>query len=255
MCCCRLLFQSCSNTQHTQELWSAPGHPISGPLEYRHVYVDITDVQVEATEFTHAGHTCPGAMGYSFAAGTTDGERQSSTVSVTCGSTRPRVTCRLRPAGWYALMPLAARRTVLARSCPQRRCSQPAPSAAPLPNTAPACVWPPQPPSSPPVPSCRSRCFRFFPRRPPQRRRPHPLVSTCIPYQWCLQGRGQPCAAAVPGCQASAAECGGGLQALPLGAKGHRSGAVAAWQLCECWKLRVEGAWVDMLSCSIAMWD
>lgn len=66
------------NTPTQQELWSAPGHPITAPLEYRHMYVDMTDIQVEATEFTHAGRTCPGAMGYSFAAGTTDGERQRS---------------------------------------------------------------------------------------------------------------------------------------------------------------------------------
>jgi hypothetical protein len=38
------------------------------------MYVDMTNVEVAATEFTHAGHTCVGAMGYSFAAGTTDGK-------------------------------------------------------------------------------------------------------------------------------------------------------------------------------------
>jgi hypothetical protein len=57
-----------------QELWSAPGHDIAGPIAYNHMFVDMTNVEVAATEFTHAGHTCVGAMGYSFAAGTTDGE-------------------------------------------------------------------------------------------------------------------------------------------------------------------------------------
>lgn len=58
----------------TQELWSAPGHDISGPIAYNHMFVDMTNTEVAATEFTHAGHTCVGAMGYSFAAGTTDGK-------------------------------------------------------------------------------------------------------------------------------------------------------------------------------------
>lgn len=45
------------------------------------MYIPISDMQVEATEFTHAGHTCLGAMGYSFAAGTTDGERQRTAAT------------------------------------------------------------------------------------------------------------------------------------------------------------------------------
>lgn len=39
------------------------------------MFITISDTEVEASEFTRAGHTCLGAMGYSFAAGTTDGER------------------------------------------------------------------------------------------------------------------------------------------------------------------------------------
>jgi hypothetical protein len=44
-------------------------------MDYRHMFITISDTEVEASEFTRAGHTCLGAMGYSFAAGTTDGER------------------------------------------------------------------------------------------------------------------------------------------------------------------------------------
>lgn len=57
-----------------QELWSAPGTSIIGSLDYRHAYIDMSSMTVAASSFTAAGTTCPGAMGYSFAAGTTDGE-------------------------------------------------------------------------------------------------------------------------------------------------------------------------------------
>lgn len=58
----------------------SPGHPISGPLDYRHMYIDISNMEVDESEVTHAGHTCLGAMGYSFAAGTTDGECVSNQI-------------------------------------------------------------------------------------------------------------------------------------------------------------------------------
>jgi neutral ceramidase len=57
-----------------QNLWAAPGAAITGSLDYRHTYIDISNMQVQDSQFTAAGSTCPGAMGYSFAAGTTDGE-------------------------------------------------------------------------------------------------------------------------------------------------------------------------------------
>lgn len=59
-----------------QELWGAGGRTVTGGIDYRHIYVDISGMQVAASKFTRAGRTCPGAMGYSFAAGTTDGEQQ-----------------------------------------------------------------------------------------------------------------------------------------------------------------------------------
>ena len=45
----------------------------AGGIDYRHKFVDMTKVVVEASNFTRAGKTCPAAMGFSFAAGTTDG--------------------------------------------------------------------------------------------------------------------------------------------------------------------------------------
>ena len=46
----------------------------AGPVQFRHRYVDMSNVQVQASNYTRAGHTCKPAMGFSFAAGTTDGE-------------------------------------------------------------------------------------------------------------------------------------------------------------------------------------
>jgi hypothetical protein len=46
-------------------------------MDYRHTFVNITGMEVANSEYTHAGHTCMGALGYSFAAGTTDGEQDS----------------------------------------------------------------------------------------------------------------------------------------------------------------------------------
>jgi len=63
-----------------QELWKAQGHAISGPVDYRHMFIDISSMEVAASDHTKAGHTCLGAMGYSFAAGTTDGKLPSCTV-------------------------------------------------------------------------------------------------------------------------------------------------------------------------------
>lgn len=45
---------------------------LGGPLQFRHTYVDMTSVEVELNSTTKV-KTCKPAMGYSFAAGTTDG--------------------------------------------------------------------------------------------------------------------------------------------------------------------------------------
>ncbi|KAL4436684.1 hypothetical protein ABPG75_003823 [Micractinium tetrahymenae] len=46
---------------------------IRGPIQYRHAFLDMRGIQVQASDFTQAGRTCKPAMGFAFAAGTTDG--------------------------------------------------------------------------------------------------------------------------------------------------------------------------------------
>lgn len=46
---------------------------LSGPVDYRHVFLNMSNITVAPSPWTRAGHTCPPAMGMSFAAGTTDG--------------------------------------------------------------------------------------------------------------------------------------------------------------------------------------
>ena len=45
----------------------------AGPVDARHAYVDMSAVDVAASNWTRAGRTCSPAMGFSFAGGTTDG--------------------------------------------------------------------------------------------------------------------------------------------------------------------------------------
>ncbi|XP_071106095.1 neutral ceramidase B-like [Haliotis cracherodii] len=66
------------------ELYHAATIRLSGPVDFRHTYVDMTDVDVAVNGTTVK--TCKPAMGYSFAAGTTDGPgmfdfKQGSTSS------------------------------------------------------------------------------------------------------------------------------------------------------------------------------
>ncbi|KAK9901622.1 hypothetical protein WJX75_005298 [Coccomyxa subellipsoidea] len=57
-----------------QSLWEDNGSlDISGSVDYRHMFLDMSSIIVEASNFTRAGRTCRAAMGFSFAAGTTDG--------------------------------------------------------------------------------------------------------------------------------------------------------------------------------------
>ena len=46
----------------------------AGPIDFRHAFLDMTNIEVKESPYTRAGRTCPAAMGFSFAAGTTDGE-------------------------------------------------------------------------------------------------------------------------------------------------------------------------------------
>ncbi|MDF1795277.1 MAG: neutral/alkaline ceramidase [Coxiellaceae bacterium] len=57
-----------------QQLFDNATEQVTGPIDYRHTYVDM-DHQTVTAEFTDGKTetTCPSALGYSFAAGTTDG--------------------------------------------------------------------------------------------------------------------------------------------------------------------------------------
>ena len=48
---------------------------LAGDIDYRHAFLDMSGITVAASNHTRAGTTCRAAMGFSFAAGTTDGER------------------------------------------------------------------------------------------------------------------------------------------------------------------------------------
>ncbi len=45
------------------------------------MFLDMSSVVVEASNFTRAGRTCRAAMGFSFAAGTTDGAHNETALS------------------------------------------------------------------------------------------------------------------------------------------------------------------------------
>ena len=47
----------------------------AGPVDSRHAYLDMSNIEVLASNYTRAGRTCKPAMGFSFAAGTTDGRQ------------------------------------------------------------------------------------------------------------------------------------------------------------------------------------
>ena len=55
------------------DLFERANEPLAGPIDYRHTYVDLSNLTVE-DRFTGAGlqTTCPSAYGYSFAGGSTE---------------------------------------------------------------------------------------------------------------------------------------------------------------------------------------
>lgn len=55
-------------------------------MDARHAYVDMSAVEVAASNWTHAGRTCSPAMGFSFAGGTTDGAPPSGALGAGCCS-------------------------------------------------------------------------------------------------------------------------------------------------------------------------
>ena len=52
---------------------------LNGPVRYIHKFVDMSQIQIYNSKGDIAGMTCPAAMGYSFAAGTTDGPGKLNT--------------------------------------------------------------------------------------------------------------------------------------------------------------------------------
>lgn len=58
------------------DLFSKASEQLTGKVEYRHSYVDFSQLKVSLTKqggATEVVKTCPAAMGFAFAAGTTDG--------------------------------------------------------------------------------------------------------------------------------------------------------------------------------------
>lgn len=54
------------------ELFQSASEEVKGKIEYFHVYLNFTDIEVEL-ESNKVVKTCPAALGPGFAAGTTDG--------------------------------------------------------------------------------------------------------------------------------------------------------------------------------------
>merc|ERR1712226_1262539 len=57
---------------HAMKLYKEATTELSGPLDYRHSFVNFDGLAVKLPNGTDV-HTCTAAYGYSFAAGTTDG--------------------------------------------------------------------------------------------------------------------------------------------------------------------------------------
>lgn len=58
--------------QKAVDLFASAKEDITGKIDYRHVYLNFTDIEVEL-EGNKVAKTCPAALGPGFAAGTTDG--------------------------------------------------------------------------------------------------------------------------------------------------------------------------------------
>lgn len=54
------------------ELFGSASEELTGKIDYRHVYLNFTDIKVEL-DSNKVVKTCPAALGPGFAAGTTDG--------------------------------------------------------------------------------------------------------------------------------------------------------------------------------------
>jgi hypothetical protein len=70
---------------HTLPVLPAGLEELGGPVDFRHAFLDMRGIRVAASNFTQAGTTCKPAMGFAFAAGTTDGE-PASHAAIQAGS-------------------------------------------------------------------------------------------------------------------------------------------------------------------------
>lgn len=58
------------------DLFNKASEPLQGKVDYRHIYLDFSKLEVTLSNQSGASEvvkTCPAAMGFAFAAGTTDG--------------------------------------------------------------------------------------------------------------------------------------------------------------------------------------
>ncbi|KAK9049412.1 hypothetical protein SSX86_031619 [Deinandra increscens subsp. villosa] len=55
------------------ELFESASEQLKGEVKYRHTYIDFSNLTVELSQVGESFTTCPAAMGFAFAAGTTDG--------------------------------------------------------------------------------------------------------------------------------------------------------------------------------------
>ena len=66
-----------ADSAHVLPVLPAGLEELDGPIDFRHAFLDMRGIRVAASNFTQAGTTCKPAMGFAFAAGTTDGEPAS----------------------------------------------------------------------------------------------------------------------------------------------------------------------------------
>lgn len=59
--------------QKAAHLFTTATQQLTGTIDYRHVYLNFTDIEVELLDGNKKVKTCPAALGPGFAAGTTDG--------------------------------------------------------------------------------------------------------------------------------------------------------------------------------------
>lgn len=67
--------------EKAKRLFDSANLKVSGPIGYAHQFIDMSNIVLQTSDGTVS--TCKPAMGYSFAAGTTDGEDGDSDFVIT----------------------------------------------------------------------------------------------------------------------------------------------------------------------------